>query len=63
MSIFDYFRWNQQHEYKGPNIKFGRYSDAFKDEVKQSFSAQISRLVAANKAQLEAQIKVSHINP
>ncbi len=36
MSIFDYFRWNQQHEYKGPNIKFGRYSDAFKDEVKQT---------------------------
>lgn len=36
MSIFDFFRWNQQHEYKGPEIMFGRYSDSFKDEVKQA---------------------------
>lgn len=34
MSIFDLFRWKVEHEEKGPNIKFGRYSDAFKDEIK-----------------------------
>lgn len=36
MSIFDFFRGNTENDYKGPDINFGRYSDAFKDEVKHS---------------------------
>lgn len=40
MSIFDFFRRNADTGYDGPEMKFGRYSDAFKDEVKHSIYSE-----------------------
>ena len=49
MSIFDFFRWNVENDYNGPNLKFGRYSDAFKDEVKHGlFSEAVDQFEAEN---------------